>query len=373
MDWTKIEWSYPGPDDYTLLESLATHGPLIRSAMDEGAAAAILGPAAIISIQTATCARADLPDGFVALSTFELLGTDRRPIGATLDPTAGAELGGTAVTVETMGQALLTAIDEALGALLGDGLGLGPANGLPLDDELLLIRLGISSQPGPDVEPEVAVVVVMAGAAKAELASHLIALHAMSGATNGATSGATSETAAEASSILDQAAVDAVLAAALEAAGAPAIVDFTPTAMAAVTAPAPVAPPVVPAPQPPPAAAPPPPALSAAQASAIRTVDFPALPPAPASNGRQSLDLLLGVSLEVTVEIGRARLSIRDVLSLTPGSVVELDKLAGEKVDVLVNRYHIATGEVVVVDENFGVRITDVIARERRVLPDGRE
>jgi flagellar motor switch protein FliN/FliY len=79
------------------------------------------------------------------------------------------------------------------------------------------------------------------------------------------------------------------------------------------------------------------------------------------------MDLLYGVNLEVTVEIGRTRLSIRDVLALTPGSIVELDKIAGEKVDVLVNGHLIASGEVVVVEDNFGVRITDVSARARRL------
>jgi flagellar motor switch protein FliN/FliY len=79
------------------------------------------------------------------------------------------------------------------------------------------------------------------------------------------------------------------------------------------------------------------------------------------------MEMLFGVNLEVTVEIGRTRLPIRDVLALTPGSIVELDKLAGEKVDVLVNGHLIATGEVVVVDENFGVRITEVSARARRL------
>jgi flagellar motor switch protein FliN/FliY len=84
--------------------------------------------------------------------------------------------------------------------------------------------------------------------------------------------------------------------------------------------------------------------------------------------GHQSIELLLGVNLQVTVEIGRTRLPIRDVLALTPGSIVELDKLAGEKVDVLVNGHQIASGEVVVVDDNFGVRVTDVVSRQRRIL-----
>lgn len=352
MDWTTLEWSIPGPEDNSAQEFLAIHGPLIRSALDEAAAAAIAGPAAIISVQTAGCSAAELPEGFVPLATFELLGTSRRPVAAVLDPTLGKELGGTTVAVENLGPALLTAIDEALGAVLGEGLGLGPADGLPDDEELLLIRLGVSSQPGPDVPPEVAVVAVMAAAAKTELANHLAALEALG-----------SSVAAEPAIETD--AGDALVAEALEEAGAPAIVDFTPAAMAVAASTAHIVStkaaqptePVVPG------------AAATPQPSTIRAIDFPALPPAPPPAGRQSLDLLMGVNLEVTVEIGRARLPIRDVLALTPGSIVELDKLAGEKVDVLVNRYHVATGEVVVVDENFGVRITEVIARERRVLP----
>ncbi len=70
----------------------------------------------------------------------------------------------------------------------------------------------------------------------------------------------------------------------------------------------------------------------------------------------------MDVPLQITVELGRTRKLIRDILELTPGSVVELDKLAGEPVDILVNGKLIAKGEVVVIDENFGVRITDIIS-----------
>jgi len=73
------------------------------------------------------------------------------------------------------------------------------------------------------------------------------------------------------------------------------------------------------------------------------------------------------VPLQVTVELGRARRLVRDILSLGVGSIVELDKLAGEPVDVLVNGKLIARGEVVVVDENFGVRITEIVSRAERV------
>ncbi|MCB0210194.1 MAG: flagellar motor switch protein FliN [Anaerolineae bacterium] len=80
-----------------------------------------------------------------------------------------------------------------------------------------------------------------------------------------------------------------------------------------------------------------------------------------------NLDLLLGVSLRVTVELGRTKMNIEEVLRLGPGSVVELDKLAGEPVDVLVNERLIARGEVVVLDDRFGVRITDVLPPAQRI------
>jgi len=99
---------------------------------------------------------------------------------------------------------------------------------------------------------------------------------------------------------------------------------------------------------------------------------MPELTASPIGQPGYNIDLLLGVTLQVAVEIGRTTLPIRDVLALTPGSIIELDKLAGEKVDILINGRPIAQGEVVVVDENFGVRITDVVARQQRLQPTGR-
>jgi flagellar motor switch protein FliN/FliY len=81
----------------------------------------------------------------------------------------------------------------------------------------------------------------------------------------------------------------------------------------------------------------------------------------------QSLDLILDVPLQVTVELGRTNKLVKDVLGLSPGSVIELDKLAGEPVDILVNQKYIAKGEVVVIDENFGIRITDIIKPADRI------
>jgi flagellar motor switch protein FliN len=84
---------------------------------------------------------------------------------------------------------------------------------------------------------------------------------------------------------------------------------------------------------------------------------------------RSHLDLLMDVPLEVTVELGRTHRQVREVLELGPGSVIELEKLAGEPVDIQINGRLIAKGEVVVVEENFGVRITDIVSPSDRVGP----
>jgi flagellar motor switch protein FliN len=337
MPWTELTWSPPESGTDSLSGFLTTNGPLIRSALDEAVAAAILGPASIVEIQTAVCPVADLPDGFLPVTTFELLGTTRRAIAATLDPDLGGTLGGTEVTAEAIASGLLEAFDAVVGALVGEGIGLGPADGLPPDDELLLIRVAIASGTDQGAAPEIALVVALALAARSELATHIQALEVLSGASSPSPSPSPAPT----------------------------------------PAPTPVQ---APAPQPAPAA-PVPVAVEPvsngagshsavpAAAAPIRTMQFAQLPPAGMPAERQSLDLLLGVSLEVSVEIGRTHMTIRDVLSLAPGSIVELDKLAGEKVDVLVNRHHVATGEVVVVDENFGVRVTEIVSRERRLVP----
>ncbi|SER06588.1 flagellar motor switch protein FliN/FliY [Gracilibacillus ureilyticus] len=82
---------------------------------------------------------------------------------------------------------------------------------------------------------------------------------------------------------------------------------------------------------------------------------------------KRNLDLLLDIPLQVTVELGRTKRTVKDILELSSGSIVELDKLAGEPVDILVNQKLIAKGEVVVIDENFGVRVTDIVSKEMRL------
>jgi flagellar motor switch protein FliN/FliY len=83
--------------------------------------------------------------------------------------------------------------------------------------------------------------------------------------------------------------------------------------------------------------------------------------------GGESVNMLLDVDLDVSIELGRANLSIKRVLELAPGAVVELDKMAGEPVDLLVNNKVVAKGEVVVVDENFGIRIVSLVSPEDRI------
>jgi flagellar motor switch protein FliN/FliY len=79
------------------------------------------------------------------------------------------------------------------------------------------------------------------------------------------------------------------------------------------------------------------------------------------------LDLLLDVPLDLAVELGRARMSIQELLGLSPGSVVELDKIAGEPLDILINNRLVARGEAVVVSDKFGVRITDIVSPAERI------
>ncbi|PWI58196.1 flagellar motor switch phosphatase FliY [Sulfoacidibacillus thermotolerans] len=94
---------------------------------------------------------------------------------------------------------------------------------------------------------------------------------------------------------------------------------------------------------------------------------FSAFDEAPATHAGRNLDLLLDIPLGLTVELGRTKKLIRDILDLAPGSIIELEALAGEPVDILVNNKLIARGEVVVIDEKFGVRVTDILSPAERI------
>ena len=83
--------------------------------------------------------------------------------------------------------------------------------------------------------------------------------------------------------------------------------------------------------------------------------------------GRQDIDMILDIPVQLTVELGRTRIPIKHILQLAQGSVIELDALAGEPMDVLVNGCLIAQGEVVVVNDKFGIRLTDIVTPSERV------
>ena len=142
-----------------------------------------------------------------------------------------------------------------------------------------------------------------------------------------------------------------------------------------VPTPAPAAPAPAPAAAAPPPAAPmmgaapgygAPPSPHVASNVPVQPAMFAPLSTAPVQVNDANIGLILDVPLQVTVELGRTRKTIKDILELTNGSIVELDKLAGEPVDIMVNGKFLAKGEVVVIDENFGVRITDIVSPAER-------
>jgi flagellar motor switch protein FliN/FliY len=99
----------------------------------------------------------------------------------------------------------------------------------------------------------------------------------------------------------------------------------------------------------------------------VQSVEFSQLNDAQAGEMQNNISLIRDVPLEVTVRLGKTKMLIKDILELGNGSVIELDKLAGESVDLLVNGKLIAKGEVVVIDENFGFRVTDIVSPMERI------
>ena len=107
---------------------------------------------------------------------------------------------------------------------------------------------------------------------------------------------------------------------------------------------------------------------TASQPVNVQPASFTSFQPYPLQESEaKNLELLMDIPLQVTVELGRTKRSIKEILELSSGSIIELDKLAGEPVDILVNNRLIAKGEVVVIDENFGVRVTDIVSQSDRL------
>jgi flagellar motor switch protein FliN len=103
------------------------------------------------------------------------------------------------------------------------------------------------------------------------------------------------------------------------------------------------------------------------RSSAVQPVSFGQLGPGIRGDGSRNLDLLLDVDIPISVEVGRAQMSLEEVLSLVPGSVVALDKKAEEPVDLRVNGKLVARGEVVLVDDTYGLRITQIVDAAGRI------
>ncbi len=98
----------------------------------------------------------------------------------------------------------------------------------------------------------------------------------------------------------------------------------------------------------------------------LPSFDAPVLEARGESDGGGGLGRVRDIPLEVTVELGRTRLLIRDIMDLSAGSIIELDKIAGEPVDLFANGLLVARGEVIVIDDNFGVRVTEIITAAER-------
>jgi len=101
--------------------------------------------------------------------------------------------------------------------------------------------------------------------------------------------------------------------------------------------------------------------------ASVQSVQFPNLSPTSVGAEQGNIGLLMDVYMEMTVELGRTRKLIKEILGMGEGTIIELDKLAGEPVDILVNHKLIAKGEVVVIDENFGVRVTEIVSPMERM------
>jgi flagellar motor switch protein FliN len=333
MSWETTAWRRADATSVDGAGAILDLVPLLKSAFDEAVSAQLTAAVSTTAIDVAIVEPEELPDGFVPVATFELLGTARRTVFVAVEPGARTTLAGTALDPATLGRTLADALDAALAALVGEGLNLGEAtaDGPPPDVAHSLFRLSFTDADGAVA----ALVVAVDSSVPVEFSTHVVALQALGGATPGS-----SPVAAAVSSVISPA------------------VDASPSGPAGAAA----------APSGPAGSAPAAPAGLPALPANVRMAALDELPPAVPSSGSANIEMLLGVNLQVTVEIGRTKLAIRDVLALTPGSIVELDKLAGEKVDVLVNGHRIAAGEVVVVDDNFGVRVTDVVSRQHRLL-----
>ncbi|MCL1846242.1 MAG: flagellar motor switch phosphatase FliY [Defluviitaleaceae bacterium] len=136
-----------------------------------------------------------------------------------------------------------------------------------------------------------------------------------------------------------------------------------PTPAPAVSTPPPAAAATAPVPQPAPAYT----AAPAPLPQNVQAAQFVPFDPQDVYRQKENMDIIMDVPLEISVELGRTHKRISEILEFSPGTVLELDKLAGEPIDIIVNGKFVAKGDVVVIDENFGIRITEIISADKRV------
>ena len=113
-------------------------------------------------------------------------------------------------------------------------------------------------------------------------------------------------------------------------------------------------------------------AATQVQTESVAPASFASFAPSAGTAAGNDINMILDIPVQLTVELGRTRIPIKNILQLAQGSVVELDALAGEPMDVLVNGYLIAQGEVVVVNEKFGIRLTNIVTPSERMRRVGK-
>ena len=326
MSWETLTWR---PADASCPEGIApllSEADTIKSALEEAVAAMVMGPVAITGLDVAGLdTPADLPEGFSIVATFELLGKGRLPLAVAVDPVGGNRLAGTVFDVRELGRRLADELDAVVGFIAGEGLQVGPpeSDTFPENEKLVLLRLTLTDSEGGTAQIVAAVDVE----APADLGMHLILVKEMGKITLDPPTPKPAPAPAAAPEPAAQPAgpqspdPGATPGHPGVPAGYPMQPGYpgTPAGYPAMAGGYPGLaggyPPMA-------GAAPGGFAAPAAYPPNARPLTLDELAGGIAGGQGSSMDLLYGVNLEVTVEIGRTRLPIRDVLALTPGSII---------------------------------------------------
>jgi flagellar motor switch protein FliN len=390
VSWDTLTWRPAGADEPPGIGPILSDIELLKSALEEAVSTHLMAPVTITALDVASAAdAAALPGDFMTVGTFEAVGHEPCAVAVGLDPGGSDHLAGSTFDPGELGWKLVEAIDQAIEAIAGEGLQatMDMEAALPAGEPLVVLRLTLADAEGNSAR----IAAAMVAEAPAYVGTHVPTVKALSQITLDmptpkakakAAPAAATETPAPEATPGGMTGMPGGMPGYPEMGGWPAGYPQMPGGYPQMPAGYPQMPggypqmpggyPQMPGGYPQVPGYPQAPGYPGGGApgsypSNVRPLTLEELGGGSMGGGGGSMDLLYGVNLEVTVEIGRTRVPIREVLGWTPGSIVELDKLAGEKVDVLVNGHLIASGEVVVVEENFGVRITDVSARARRL------